>query len=216
MSTEAQAEASRRNGAQSHGPVTEEGKANSCMNRFRHGFCAEFSVLGSEDQYEFDTLLLAFRMDHQPQTPTEHLLVDQLAQHYWLSRRAQKLQDSALEEQNDKSFALYLRYQTTNDRAFSKCLSDLLKLRSERRKQVHQQKENQRKQETHEARVRSVNAKAEEQEIENSMRETVETYLPGHTQIPFRLLKGVLANAMEQFARELDANPELAKSLKAA
>ncbi|MGI8959895.1 MAG: hypothetical protein ACR2IV_09075, partial [Bryobacteraceae bacterium] len=31
--------------------------------------------------------------------------------------------------------ALYLRYQTTNERAFHKCLNDLLKLRAETRKQ---------------------------------------------------------------------------------
>jgi hypothetical protein len=33
-----------------------------------------------------------------------------------------------------KLFTLYLRYQTTHERAFSKCLNDLLKLRSEKRK----------------------------------------------------------------------------------
>ena len=34
-----------------------------------------------------------------------------------------------------KQVALYLRYQTTHDRNFHKCLNDLLKLRAEKRKQ---------------------------------------------------------------------------------
>jgi hypothetical protein len=36
---------------------------------------------------------------------------------------------------DQKQLALYLRYQTTNERAFHKCLNDLLKLRAERHKQ---------------------------------------------------------------------------------
>ncbi|MBV8811310.1 MAG: hypothetical protein JO033_21790, partial [Acidobacteriaceae bacterium] len=36
---------------------------------------------------------------------------------------------------HDAHLALYLRYQTTHERAFHKCLKDLLKLRAERRKE---------------------------------------------------------------------------------
>ena len=228
MSTPAQAAASRVNGSQSHGPATEEGKSRSCMNRFQHGFCGTFTVLPSEDQDQFETLLDALRMEHQPVTPTEALLVDKMAEHYWLSQRAQILQDLSMDgdapsNEKEKSFALYIRYQTANDRGFSKCLHDLLKLRAERRKliadrekQQQRQAEEQRKQEAHEARVRTVNAKAEFQELENSIKETIQARLPGHTEISFTMLKHVLGNAIEQFAKELDANPELAKILKAA
>ena len=40
--------------------------------------------------------------------------------------------------------------------------------------------------------------------------------LPGHTQIPFHVVKNVLANALEGFNAELDADLELAKIFKAA
>jgi hypothetical protein len=155
MSTEAQIRANQANAQHSTGPNTESGKAASCLNNFRHGLAgAAFSVLPSEDQDEFDALLCALRAEHQPSTITENLLVQKMAQHYWLSQRAQRLQahtafgarcawssegltiaeDLAAEDQ-DRQFALFLRYQTTNDRAFHQCLNQLLKLRAEKRKQ---------------------------------------------------------------------------------
>src|SRR5215207_7484874 len=38
--TPAQVDASRRNGARSRGPVTEEGKARASRNALQHGLCA--------------------------------------------------------------------------------------------------------------------------------------------------------------------------------
>ena len=62
-----------------------------------------------------------------------------MAESYWLANRAQTLQNACLDPQTgqiaDASlFSLYFRYQTTHTRAFHKCLNDLLKLRSEKRK----------------------------------------------------------------------------------
>jgi hypothetical protein len=228
MSTTAQLEANRANAQHSTGPKSEEGKAASCQNNFKHGFCGAFTVLPAENQNEFDSLLASLRMEHQPSTATENMLVDKLAEHFWLSQRAQLLQNMALSGEYqtasaEKSFALYLRYQTTNDRAFSKCLHDLLKLRAEKRKmeigferQQQQEAAEQRKQEAHDARVRVATAKAEEQELDNDIKSTIQARLPGHTEIPFRLFKHVLSNSIEQFAQELDRNPELAKIMKAA
>jgi hypothetical protein len=182
MSTAAQIEANRENAQHSTGPVSEEGKARSSQNRFKHGFCGDFEVLEFEDQDAFDNLCLSLRAEHNPATPTENLLVDRLAQHYWLSQRAQLLQHTVLAnrcslEETQKAMSLYLRYQTTNDRAFSKCLNDLLKLRAERRKQVigferekQREAELARKQEAHEAKTRLTNARAAEQELENDFK----------------------------------------------
>jgi|ERR1700728_4351 hypothetical protein len=154
MPTESQIRANQQNAQHSTGPKSEEGKAASCMNNFRHGFTGAFRVLPSEDQDEFDRLAAALHAEHQPSTITETILVQKMAQSYWLSKRAQHLQDitmaddlplldqksgldapAGLSEGKTKAMALFIRYQTANDRAFHRCLADLLKLRAEKRKQ---------------------------------------------------------------------------------
>jgi hypothetical protein len=139
MSTPAQVAANQANSQNSTGPKTPEGKATSCLNNFRHGLAGMFSVLPSEDQSQYDALLEGLRQEHQPSSITEHMLVEKMAQHFWLSQRAQRLADLSMDPDipnidHEKQFALFLRYQTTNDRTFHKCLDQLLKLRAEKRK----------------------------------------------------------------------------------
>ncbi len=139
MSTAAQIAANQQNAKLSSGPKSEEGKAASCLNNFRHGFTGAFTVLPSEDQEKFDTLLHGLRVEHEPKTMTEILLVEKMAQHHWLVQRAMKLQELTMMSElpsrdQECRFSLYLRYQTTNERAFHKSLDQLLKLRAERRK----------------------------------------------------------------------------------
>ena len=141
MATEAQILANQQNAQLSTGPATESGKTASCKNNFRHGLTgAAFTVLEHEDQDEYDHLLCGLHFEHQPSTITEHILVETMAQSYWLRKRALYLQDQCCTdedltlEQQQKQLALFLRYQTTHDRAFHRALNDLLKLRSEKRK----------------------------------------------------------------------------------
>jgi hypothetical protein len=77
--------------------------------------------------------------EHEPSTETESILINGMAESHWLANRAQALQNTCLDPQTGQItdvglFSLYLRYQTTHTRAFHKCLNDLVKLRSERRK----------------------------------------------------------------------------------
>jgi len=133
MSTEAQICANQKNAQHSTGPKTETGKASSSLNNFRHGLTRNrFVVLDSEDQDEFDHVLCGMRFEFQPETMNEAILVEKMAQSYWLAKRAVDLQDSCLAD--EKQLALYLRYQTTHDRAYRGALNDLLKLRAEKRK----------------------------------------------------------------------------------
>jgi hypothetical protein len=139
MASASQTSANQLNANRSTGPTTEAGKAASSQNNFRHGLTGAFRVLPAENQAEFDQLVASLRAEHQPSTITESILVDNMAQHYWLSQRAQRLQDITMAEDlpakdQDRQFALFLRYQTTNDRAFHQCLAQLLKLRSEKRR----------------------------------------------------------------------------------
>jgi hypothetical protein len=133
MATDAQIHANQQNAQHSTGPTTEASKAASSKNNFRHGLTGNsFTVLDFEDQDEFDHLLCGLRFEHQPSTMTESILVEKMAQSYWLSKRALHLQDECctdeeltLEEQQ-KQLALFIRYQTTHDRAFHRSLNDLL------------------------------------------------------------------------------------------
>jgi hypothetical protein len=164
MSTAAQIDANRANSQLSTGPKTETGKAAAARNNFRHGLApaSAFRVLPSECQSDFDALLAAFRDEHQPVTQTEETLVEAMAEHHWLRHRALSLEESCFDfitgqVIDPQQLSLYLRYQTTHERAFHKSLNDLLKLRAEKRKQEigfeRQQRakeEQTRKQEKHE------------------------------------------------------------------
>jgi hypothetical protein len=141
MSTEAQIHANQQNAQHSTGPKTAETKAISSMNHFQHGLTGSvFYFIHGEDPEEFDHVLTGLRYEHQPATMTESILVEKMARSYWLSQRALKLQNSCLADdeltfdEQHKQLSLYLRYQTTHDRAFQRSLTGLLKLRAERRK----------------------------------------------------------------------------------
>ena len=193
MATIAQTTANQANAQHSTGPKTETGKAASSRNHLRHGFAGRFPLLHFENPDEFDLLLLGLQADFKPATPAEDLLVERMAQHQWLIQRALQLQTICFEtarpgEDHARSLTLYLRYQTTNERAFTQCLHNLLKLRSEKRKEQigfesqklaqaenarKQQIEN-RKQEVHKFDIYLAEAKAEHQELLNHRLESPE------------------------------------------
>ena len=140
--SEAQIAANRENATHSTGPTSEIGKAIVSQNRTVHGLNYNpntFRVLACEDQAAYDNLLQQLTSEHKPTETTETLLVTAMAQHRWLLDRANRLQESCFDQQtaeitDQKLFTLYMRYATTHERAFHKCLADLLKLRSTRQK----------------------------------------------------------------------------------
>jgi hypothetical protein len=144
----------------------------------------EHVLIPGESMEEFNAVHDLFREEHNPETFTEAILVQRMAQHYWFTQRAIRLQNANFED--DKKLSLYLRYQSSHERGFSKCLSDLAKLRAEKRKQqigFESQKA------LTEAKVRSLNAKSEAIEIDTQIRTTIEAPLPGNQPIPFEKLK---------------------------
>jgi hypothetical protein len=121
MSTEAQVAANRANSQYSTGPKSAEGKDRICLNAFRHGLAGAFMILPDEDHEDFNELQLGLRAEHKPDTPTEILLIESMAQHYWLKQRALRLQNFCFDDDgncDEKQLAVFLRYQTTHDRAF--------------------------------------------------------------------------------------------------
>jgi hypothetical protein len=162
----------RRNAQLSTGPKTAAGKARASQNAIRHGLSSDrFLVFEWENLDEFHDLLLNLRAEHQPATQTEALLVEKMAQHFWLSQRALRLQDMCFNMEvplceQPKEMALYMRYETTHERAFHKCGAELTKLRATQRKEqagfVSQQRQAAaecRKQELHNVRIASAKAK---------------------------------------------------------
>ena len=161
MSTPAQIAANQANTELSSGPKTEEGKAASSRNHTSHGLTYRniFFILPCESGEAYSILLADLHHEHRPDTETERILVDRMAQHHWLRCRAEGLESGCFREDgtiNEKGLALYMRYRTSHERAFHKCLAELLKLRTEKRKteigfesQKRVKDEHSRKQEKH-------------------------------------------------------------------
>src|SRR5262245_52697443 len=79
--------ANSRNGGQSTGPRTEQGKRRSREAAFRHGLTAEAVIdkaENAEDYAEFEQAIIA---DYQPITAIEYQLVMRLASLLWRLRR---------------------------------------------------------------------------------------------------------------------------------
>ncbi len=88
MSSELKSETARANGAKSRGPKTPEGKQTSSRNSITHGFTAHNTlILQCESPDEFQKMLAEHIAIHQPVTPPEKELVDQMAAARWRIRR---------------------------------------------------------------------------------------------------------------------------------
>jgi hypothetical protein len=118
----------------STGPRTPEGKLASSRNSFKHGLASAQLIIPGEDPAAFDALLTDLLAEHQPANSTEQLLVQEMAQSYWLTQRAIRFQNQcfAPEGVDEKRLALFLRYQTTHERAFHKALNTLIRLKKDR------------------------------------------------------------------------------------
>lgn len=128
------AEINRVNAQHSTGPLTSEGKLASSRNSLKHGLASAQLIIPGEDPAAFAELLAALIEEHQPANPTEEILVHEIAQSYWLTQRAIRFQNQCFtaEGMDEKRLALFLRYQTTHERAFHKALNTLIRLKKHR------------------------------------------------------------------------------------
>ena len=192
--------ANRENAKLSTGPVTPEGKLAVSQNRRSHGLLGAFGILPNERLSVFDDLVQSVHQEYNPQTDTERRLADSIVQHYWLMQRAIRLQEALLQSvaadpvttaisTDNQKLSLFLRYQTTHERAYYKAQRELQNLRKDQQKQTHAAQigfESQnRNQEAHEARVRLTNARAQNLEIDTACRQTMEVPLPGNGRLSF-------------------------------
>jgi hypothetical protein len=92
MASAAHAAASRLNGALSHGPTSETGKATSSLNALRTGLTGRTVLLPSEDAALYEAHLAQFREQYQPVGHQELALVQSLADTHWRLARIPSLE----------------------------------------------------------------------------------------------------------------------------
>ena len=143
LTPEQRAAINRANAQHSTGARTTTGREASSQNHTVHGLArhnGHFALLPFEKKHEFDALQHSLASEYRPTSPTEHILRTNMSESHWLAQRAQGLLTGCLDPEtgkisDPKSFSLYLRYQTTHERAFNKALTEFQKLRAERRKE---------------------------------------------------------------------------------
>ena len=166
MPSKRQIEANRKNAQLSTGPKTPEGRAAVRLNGVTHGLTAQTLVLPGEHKAEFQALFDSLAAEHQPATPTEEILVGQLAMATWRLRRLYQMEAGYLSirlmngkdhaerfytdlnhaellgllvHQNTDALATLSRYQGRLERSFYKALQELQRLRSLRQTNVENQ-----------------------------------------------------------------------------
>ena len=149
----AQIEASRRNGARSRGPVTEEGKARASRNALKHGLTAmHHLVLEDEAPSELEEMTARLMAEVAPMSEIEARLARRLAIAFWKGERAERIEVALFDaapklrppqagyqwEQADplttfdlKRFNAVRGYQAQQGREISRCLKELRQLRKE-------------------------------------------------------------------------------------
>jgi hypothetical protein len=101
--TLSRAEASRINGAKSHGPKTEDGRRAASLNAIKHGLTAETVVLPNESEEEYQADLHAYLQHFAPANKPEIDLVLQLASAQWRLARYTAVEMSLFDIQMEKS-----------------------------------------------------------------------------------------------------------------
>jgi hypothetical protein len=142
MATRAQIRANRRNAQRSTGPRSEAGKENCKMNALKHGLASRDFVLGPEEKAEeYEALQAQLRLDHQPATQIEEILVEEIAQSWWRLQRARLHEAEILRQTtlvtNDvyaRWFGPIMRYQAAAERALHRAITQLRTTQNDRRR----------------------------------------------------------------------------------
>jgi len=99
-SQKTRAAVNRANAQKSTGPKSEQGKAVSSQNAFKHGLYAKSLLIPGEDRADFEALRADLAAEHRPLGVTEELLVDEIAQHYWRMKRYRGLETEMYKAQS--------------------------------------------------------------------------------------------------------------------
>jgi len=140
MATEKQKAANKANAQHSTGPTSEAGSIESALNNWRHGMAVKthehFGFLMEENPEKFRELLDQLCKEHNPTSETESILVRHMAESEWLRGRALRFQADCMmygfKNVEPTKLALFIRYESTHERAFHKALNELQNLRKQK------------------------------------------------------------------------------------
>jgi hypothetical protein len=146
--TEKQMEASRLNGAKSHGPVTPEGKAISAQNNLRHGMLAKAILIEGESLEKFYQFMQSLEATWLPVGLIENAFIETMALSQWRQMRLVGMQNAGIDSEVSKQsefdpatraflafttmaeqsrvLDLMIRYETRLDRQYDRALTRLL------------------------------------------------------------------------------------------
>lgn len=134
----ARAARNRANAEHSTGPRTEEGKANSSRNSFKHGLYAKDRYMTEEDHEYYDQMKAIFTHEYRPAPGSEALLVKQMVEHVVRLKRLQTMESNIWLTGEDVSIshlnALH-RFINSADRGFHRSLKALRQMQKERAKE---------------------------------------------------------------------------------
>ena len=98
MSTTKQTKANRQNAQKSTGPKTAEGKAAVSKNAVKHWLFAAEAVITGEDPAEYEAYHDQFLAELVPVGAVETMLAERFVSLAWRLRRAERMQNQAIEE----------------------------------------------------------------------------------------------------------------------
>jgi hypothetical protein len=208
--SEARLAANRANALLSKGGLTATSRAISAQNHTIHGLARHangtFKLLETENPEAFAAARQALLDEHLPTTETETILVHNMAESHWLSQRAQRLQDTCMHPAtgaitDPQNFSLYLRYYSTHQRNFHKCLQHLNKLRADHRKG--------------ELGFEAQRLKHDAQDMQKQKLEMKKVIIDAEVFIKEMVGRGEQARFMTEVLKARHANPELAAELEA-
>jgi hypothetical protein len=121
----ARAEASRRNGAKSCGPITAEGKARAAQNALKHGFRAQkHVVLPGEDAAAFQEIEAGLIEELAPEGALQAALAQRVVAAMWRLARADRIEAGLFEHhlRGDRNLGVALIRDGNGARAFDTLL----------------------------------------------------------------------------------------------
>src|ERR1700704_1468672 len=144
MVSDLKSETARANGAKSRGPATAEGKEKSSRNAIKHGLTAGNGniLLDCEDPGQFDEVLNKLLGIHEPATPAENDLVEEMVAARWRTRRmwtietgllnAEILTQAAKTDTPDPNIHLTMAFRSLTDDSRSLVLANRYEARLQR------------------------------------------------------------------------------------